>query len=244
MIGIALYRGVSGLSRLIRFQTRSCYSHAAFIDTATHEVFESTIRGKGVQGWIPAGKLHTAGTVVDVFVPVTPLSMDEEHRLRLWLAIQQGKGYDFLGILRFIDRRRHVDNDRRWFCSELVFSGFLDLGRALLVHIPAYAVAPAHLAWSPLLRRIGQFTTGEKTPLTPAEAFQAAHPWAEAAGPNGGSNPEAFNAKIRASGKSRGNASAEAVRPFCTRVAPFCTGIGPKAVVEDAFGHRVIPREA
>jgi len=220
MIGIALYRGTSKVSRIIRWQTRSCYSHAALIDTATRQVFEAWHKG-GVLGWHDAGHIHTPGTVVDVYVPLQTLSADEETKILVWCSLQRGKGYDFRGVLRFLDRQRHVDNDLRWFCSELVFTAFLNLGRALLVHIPAYAVAPAHLAWSPLLTRIAQFTTG-----------QTPQPEAEPAKPVTGSGFEdcgtalatGLNANPTARTKSRAIRSAEAFQAFCISIAPKCIG--------------------
>jgi hypothetical protein len=166
MICIALYKGVSPISRLIRWQTRSVYSHAAFYDFRTGLIFEAWSKG-GVQGWIDPAKHHTPGTEIDFFRLRQDLTPDEVRTLDLYLATQQGKPYDYLGVLRFLTRTAPRRPDSAWFCSELVYQALLIVGRTLFVRVDPYKIAPAHLAWSPELILTG-FTTLPRPPITPA----------------------------------------------------------------------------
>lgn len=145
---IALFKGNGLVSRLIRWQTRSDYSHAAVIGPSG-EVYESR-EFKGVR------KLRTlaeaAGVAkVDVFeVQTVP---EQDLRILAYLDLQVGKGYDYWSILRFVSRR---NKENRWsrsrlFCSEYVFLAFAEAGIALLSRVESSQVSPALLSMSPLL---------------------------------------------------------------------------------------------
>jgi hypothetical protein len=169
MIGVALYRGVSPLSRLIRWQTCSVYSHAALIDLGTNQVWEAWAR-VGVQGPHGAGDYHTPGTQVDVFKIVPDLTPTEETRLRRYAEQQMGRGYDYLGVLRFISRRSTHDPRAKLFCSEYVDQAFYQAGRPLLFRVNSDRVAPGHLAWSPLLQYVRHFHTSKLPPASGSDA--------------------------------------------------------------------------
>jgi hypothetical protein len=144
---IALYKGVSAMSRMIRFRTWSEYSHASWVDDSFQFEWESWPKG-GVQSVAPFSR-HTRGTVVDLFH--VPLSRHEETRLLEFFASQKGKGYDWRGVFGFLSRRSAAQSREKWFCSELIFRGFEVAGRPLLARVPAWKVDPGMLALSPLL---------------------------------------------------------------------------------------------
>ena len=153
---IALYRGTSGLSKAIRFINWSDYSHAAYIDVDTTEVFEAW-KG-GVRKVANLSDQHDPGTEVDLFVvEATP---EQNQAVKKFLVSQVGKGYDYAAIMGFLIRRDEAPEDQtKWFCSELVFAAYQSAGIDLLARIPRWKVYPGMLAYSPLLKVAGSITT-------------------------------------------------------------------------------------
>jgi uncharacterized protein YycO len=140
---IALYRGISPLSRAIRVFTRTDYSHAAWI----------CADGTCIEAWWPGGVRHrpdpyaghTPGTTIDFF-GIRGLEENAARQVEWFLMDKLGAGYDLGGVLRFLTRRRNT-NPNRWFCSELVLAALEYAGKTLL-KAPAHEVAPGHIAWS------------------------------------------------------------------------------------------------
>lgn len=145
---LCLHRGKGFVSKVILWQTRSCYSHASllFSDGA---VIESRERGDGWKGGVrQLLKLSPrAGEIIDVFEVFT--NDRQEHAIRSFAETQVGKPYDYVSIARFMTREPVKDwqmND--WFCSELAFASFDAAGIRLLNTIKAWAVNPGHLSLS------------------------------------------------------------------------------------------------
>jgi len=151
---IALYRGVGVVSTLVRWQTRSIYSHAG-IRLRGGSIIESWHRG-GVKRNETLGTVHMPGTVVDLFRVAAPVDWT---KALLFAGGQIGKGYDWRGCARFVTRREPDCNPQRWFCSSLVFAALEHGGVQLLARICPAAVAPAHLSLSRLLEQVGQEVT-------------------------------------------------------------------------------------
>lgn len=149
---IALYRGESLASRVIRWATWSPYSHVAWIDDDNGDVYEAW--GKGV---VRAGNLlanHTNGTPIEVFT-VAGETHERRCLIRYAMAGELGKPYDFRGVLGFVSRRAQAQSQDRWFCSELVFHAYRQAGIDLLSRIPAFKVTPGLLSYSPMLVTAG-----------------------------------------------------------------------------------------
>ena len=144
------YRGKSWISKVIRWQTRSKYSHIA-IELHDGSVVEAWHIG-GVAHNRSFRSVHTKGTKVDVFA-IEGMSDLYESAVRAFLMKQVGKKYDFGSIAKFLSRRaeRH---DNKWFCSELAMEGIAAGGVDLLKRIPASHVSPGQLVTSPLLQFI------------------------------------------------------------------------------------------
>ena len=149
---IALYQGKCWISRAIRWQTRSLYSHAAFLARD----------GTVIEAWQPCVRLvqslsaqHSPGTVVDIFDFVQPLSQEEDEQLWKLAMADRGIPYDYVGVLRFISRRPEDERSNdRLFCSEQVFSRCKEIGRSLLERTEAWRVPPDWISRSPLLRLV------------------------------------------------------------------------------------------
>lgn len=143
---IMLFKGTSFISRAIRFQTRSVYSHAAILDQSI--VTESWHKG-GVRQY-PLEELrhnHKSGTGIDIYDIRGPYDV---AAVRTFLSQAIGKKYDFKSIFRFLTRRR-AQADDKYFCSELVLHAFAEGGFDIL-HIRPSEASPRDLSISPLLK--------------------------------------------------------------------------------------------
>ena len=139
---ILLMKGRGTLSRLIRWQTRSKYSHAAILIDG-HEIIESWmgegVRTHHVKDW----------SNIDTF-SVIGMTELQKQKVVAFAKTQVGCKYDYRGALRFISRRPASVNSK-WFCSELVFAALEYGGVKLLHNVAAWEVSPALLSMSPLL---------------------------------------------------------------------------------------------
>lgn len=143
---ILLFRGRGVLSQLIRWQQRTEFSHAAVL-LYDLEIIEAW-QGKGVQ----RKKLTSLENIMVLECP--GMTQQQEFDVYSFLMSQAGCGYDYLGVLRFVSRRRNTTNSE-WFCSELVYAAFLSAGIQLLARSEPWEVSPGLLARSPLLVESG-----------------------------------------------------------------------------------------
>jgi len=104
------------MSRVIRWLTRSDYSHVAVVlnDGRVVEAWDS-----GVRIVDSLSDQHTPGTTVDLFEFDPPLTQGQEAAGERYLLGRIGKRYDWTGVFRFVTRRRGSDANRD-FCSELL----------------------------------------------------------------------------------------------------------------------------
>ncbi|MBX3751391.1 MAG: hypothetical protein KF897_15035 [Opitutaceae bacterium] len=145
-VTVALFQGPGLVSRLIRWQTRSAYSHAAIV-LPSGAVIESR-EGIGVRQ-LPHLEPKN-GEQIDFFA--VEVTEEQLAKITAFLHRQLNKGYDWTMVARFITRRQESRASRgRWFCSELVFAAFLHAGVILLRGTEPWEVSPGLLARSPLL---------------------------------------------------------------------------------------------
>jgi uncharacterized protein YycO len=138
------------VSRLIRWQTRSEYSHASIL-LATGEHYEAR-EGKGVLKHARF-TLTNKSEAVDYFA--LPLNAVQYDRLVAFLEKQVGKGYDWTMVARFVSRRQESRaSTEKWFCSELAYAAVMVAGRDLLRETEPWEVSPGLLGRSPLLRKV------------------------------------------------------------------------------------------
>jgi len=149
---ILAFKGRSWVSKAIRFQTRSEFSHIGIqLDDGT--IIEAWHKG-GVQHVATASVLHTPGTEVHVYRIDADLNNAKAER---FLLAQVGKKYDFKSIARFLSRRDSSADDK-YFCSELAEYACLFAGVRLLNGRPSEH-APGHTVMSPLLILENTFRT-------------------------------------------------------------------------------------
>lgn len=146
---VCLHRGTSVVSRLIRWQNRSDYSHASLMLPMGQHI--ESREGKGVL-WHREFTLTNPTEKVD-FYAVNGLDAEALDKLHAFLAAQKGKAYDWPMVFGFVSRSRTEGHESggKWFCSELVFAALAAAGVPLLARTDAWEVAPGLLARSPKL---------------------------------------------------------------------------------------------
>jgi len=153
---IALYKGKSWMSSLIKWQTRGVYSHAAvlFNDGTVVEAWQ--LGGQGVRLIKDLGDKHEKGTPVDIYE--VQVSKPQYDAIKEFLLNQVGKKYDWTAIIRFLTKAKG-DNPDKWICSELVFAAFAHAGIALLARTKPHEVSPVLLGRSTHLKLLESVET-------------------------------------------------------------------------------------
>jgi uncharacterized protein YycO len=152
---VQMHRGGGLFSRAIRWFTRSRYSHVSVWFWDAHDPHGGTvweaIEGTGVRV-VPADGYRAARQDgrIRLYALREPLTAWQQRELHLVFAREEGAKYDWLGVFRFVSRRRHAHNSR-WFCSELVAHAFHAIGRPLLERTEAWEVQPGDIPRSPVL---------------------------------------------------------------------------------------------
>lgn len=137
------------VSRLIRWQTRGQYSHAALL-TSDGSIIES-MEGIGVRSR-KSVDADIGDDTFDIFTVATTENQDKI--IEMFAGHQIGKGYDYLGVLRFLTRKPNYNQKDRYFCSELVFDAFSYAGVDLFKDMQGWEVSPALLAHTPLATKL------------------------------------------------------------------------------------------
>lgn len=143
---VLLFTGGDPIAAVVKWQSRSRYSHAALLIPGTCTVIESypfhgvRKRRLTAKDWEQVHAYAVTGMTAAQWVAAVQFAES-----------QVGKGYDWRNVFRFVDRVPARENDR-WFCSELVFAAVAKAFRRLL-QMQAEYVSPGHLPTSPLTVR-------------------------------------------------------------------------------------------
>ncbi len=146
VLRVALFSGGDPIAKVVRWQTRSPYSHAAFLLPCGTRVIESypgvgvRIRHLSREDW----------DHIDLY-EVEKLTLDLSRQVLAFCERERGKGYDWRSVLRFVSRTSAKENGR-WFCSELVFAALQHVRIDLLARIEAHNVSPGMLGLSHRLK--------------------------------------------------------------------------------------------
>ena len=145
---VLLFRGTGIISRLILWQTRGKYSHAAIFHNG--ELWEAR-EFKGVQK-LKGLELKPGETVDHYDVRATK---EQAHKILSFLEKQLNKKYDYRMVARFITRQQESRKTTgKWFCSELVFAAFQKAGISLLERTEPWEVSPKLLCRSPKMKHL------------------------------------------------------------------------------------------
>jgi len=146
---VVLFKGRGVMSRLIEWQTRGDYSHAAIFDDDTNTLYESW-QSDGVHKK-PNWSAHDDPTV-DFFKFAHTRA--EAKIIRGFLEAQLGKKYDWLGVLRFVSRTQlRPDAKEKWFCSELVTAALASANIFLFKNTTPCEVSPDLIKRSAILSK-------------------------------------------------------------------------------------------
>jgi len=135
---VVLFKGRGIMSRLIEWQTRGDYSHAALFDEDNGVLYESwqTAGVRKKENWA----VHDDPTV-DFFKFAH--TKDEAAVIRDFLETQLGKKYDWFSVLRFVSHTQlRPDAKEKWFCSELVTAALEAAGIKLFKNTEPCHVPP------------------------------------------------------------------------------------------------------
>lgn len=132
------------VSRIIRFFTRSEFSHVEFLDLETGLVYGS-VPGEGVR-ISTIEKLSSESTkikICNINKPYDRLQVIDR------ISSQVGKKYDWVAILGIVIRDP-IQDPTRWICSELICWAFEPQLR--LVVIPSFQATPETLMESSFIK--------------------------------------------------------------------------------------------
>lgn len=138
MIRIAAYKGKSWVSKGIRWQTWSDYSHVAII-LGTDEIIEAWQGSDEVRVIKNLSDGHSPGTEVDVYS--VPMTFSQEIKFKKVARSLVGAEYDYAGIAGFLVRQ-HFENSEKYFCSELFAHCCKETGLDYFRYIDAHKVSP------------------------------------------------------------------------------------------------------
>jgi uncharacterized protein YycO len=149
---VCLHKGTSVISKLIRWQTRSNYSHASLLfPDGTHLESREFVGVRWHKKFTP-----NPGEQVDQFVG-PPLSEQQYDAIVRFALEQVQKPYDYTMVARFVSRRQASrEESGKWFCSELVYAAYASAGIHLLRDTQPWEVSPGLLGRSPLLTPLAQ----------------------------------------------------------------------------------------
>jgi uncharacterized protein YycO len=146
-IYVSLHKAHGFFDKLIKWQTRSEYSHAAIL-LSENEIVEA----RGLHGVRQLSEFHfKKNEEIDIYsVEVTD---EQAAKITSFVNAQLGKAYDWTMVIRFVTRKQAtLGSINRWFCSEIIYAAFEQAGVDLLQQTEPWEVSPGLLSRSPLLK--------------------------------------------------------------------------------------------
>lgn len=157
---VQCHSGDGIFSRLIKWFTRSSVSHisiliyAGDLDGEEREwTILEAVEGEGVREvGLEAYQKSYHARKIDFYSFVVPFEKEESVEFLSALRKEIGAKYDWLGVFRFVTRRRHA-HDKKWFCSEFLDYHAADFNRPLFNNTASWEVKPGDVPRSPALRK-------------------------------------------------------------------------------------------
>lgn len=176
---VLLYRGRSLESRLIRWATRSRYSHAGLAVWWNGRLMVMEAVGRGVVVTPLSKNVSFYPGYVEWFTSVEEIP--DHQRLQMVEFAQQELGKEYalwravlLGFRRLFKRdvetRDKMRRELRLFCSHYVAQAYNAVGRDLKKGVSDRFMSPGDVAASPLLKRVGALrksAAGREKPAGP-----------------------------------------------------------------------------
>ncbi len=162
LIYIRLCKGRSIYDRLIRWYSRSPYSHAEFAWPLTKRNPREWL-GAQPRGGVQVRPANYLGAVpYDVFA--LEVSQSQARRLERFLLDQVGKPYDWRAIINMGVFQHDVSTWSKWFCSELVFGALAKVG-AWILRAPLLQrdrITPRDVGTSVMLDYVASYPEGSR----------------------------------------------------------------------------------
>jgi hypothetical protein len=135
---IAFYKAPGKfIDRAIRWWTKGKYSHCELVfsngDWFSADAWQNKVRFERVR----PNPEHW--DIVDLAV-----TLKEELLIRAWCDSQEGKGYDYIGVVLTQVLSLDIEDPKRYFCSELCVAALQRIGR--LKKVISHEESPVSLA--------------------------------------------------------------------------------------------------
>ncbi len=161
---VLLYRGRTWPSRIIRWATGSCYSHAGLAAWWNNRLMVMEAVGKGVVVTPISQNIRSYHGSVEWFTCAEGIPDAQRLQMIEFAQRELGKEYAFwrtllLGI-RVLFQRNPRSKDRlrreeRLFCSHYVAETYNSIGKDLKIGVSDRFMSPGDIAASPLMKRMG-----------------------------------------------------------------------------------------
>lgn len=158
---ILLYKGDSFVSKLIKWNTNSLYSHVSVVvDGEMNLAIESNTGSQSGVRALDLRKLKASD--IDVFRVKAAGSYKPEQVIS-YLVSCLGSHYDYpgviwLGVLKVLRLKKQANKFQEakdYFCSELVYEAFKSAGLDIVPQIgAAETTSPGDIARSPLIEKV------------------------------------------------------------------------------------------
>lgn len=166
---ILLFGGSSAFSRLIRWASKSDYSHAGIVAWWGERLMVLEAKGPGVVASPISDNLcHYPGNI-DYFrlKPEHTLDLPARKKMLDFALLQLGKKYNFWQLVPFFFKLvfKKLHKHRGWedhdiasayFCSEYVSAIYTKAGRDLDILYPNHFTSPQAIGQSKLLEKVGR----------------------------------------------------------------------------------------
>jgi hypothetical protein len=161
---VLMYRGRSLESRLIRWATRSKYSHAGLAVWWNDRLMVMEAVGRGVVLSPLSKNVRSYSGSVEWFSSVEEISAEERVRMIQIAQQELGKEYALWRALilgwrvlfqKDIEKRDGLRREARLFCSHYVAAVYNAIGKDLKRGVSDRFMSPGDIASSPMLKRMG-----------------------------------------------------------------------------------------
>lgn len=161
---VLMYRGGNLESRIVRWATRSNYSHAGLAAWWNNRLMVMEAVGKGVIVTPLSNNVISYRGDVEWFTSVEEIPADQRLRMVEFAQQELGKEYALWRVVllgfRLLfqhdrERRDTLRREVRLFCSHYVAETYNAVGKDLKKGVSDRFMSPADIAASPVLKRMG-----------------------------------------------------------------------------------------
>ena len=139
------------ISNIIRFKTWGKFSHVQIV-TKTIDDYNLEVISADAEGVMLRDVREEEWENFAILTYPEMLDIERENVLKFCFS-QIGKPYDFIGLSSFL-LYKELQNDSKWFCSELAYVAYKQAGIRLQRRLKQDFVSPRDLYLSPILKDV------------------------------------------------------------------------------------------